>query len=91
MPLLTSHLDVLTLRPNDAAYNVYAKMDVPDLIERYTKPMCRVSSSPARRRQADGCLVATLELLVPTSTRAIRMAWSHLPGGAKPILGLPDQ
>ena len=30
---LTSHLDVLSLRPNDAAYNVYAALHVRDLIE----------------------------------------------------------
>ena len=35
LPPLTSHLDVLTLRPNDAAYNVYAVLHVRDLIERY--------------------------------------------------------
>ena len=35
LPPITSHLDVVTLRPNDAAYNVYAGLHVRDLIERY--------------------------------------------------------
>jgi alpha-L-fucosidase len=35
LPPLTSHDDVRTLRPNDAAYNVYAILHVRDLIARY--------------------------------------------------------
>ena len=35
LPPITSHRDVLTLRPSDAAYNVYAELHVRDLIEHY--------------------------------------------------------
>ena len=78
LPPLTSHLDVLTLRPNDAAYNVYAVLHVRNLIGRYQPDVLWNDINWPDAGKRTGPVVATS--CSPTSTRAARTAWSTIVG-----------